>query len=318
MEHQKGFRRQTLPHYRKVITSLVSLAEMAVRAGNQRLSDTEKARWAAEVDSALAEIKEAVAGGEEIKGDVDRETEETPVAHNDLEEEIDTMRRELQEAEKELITQEINKEKSRDDLQKARAKLMRATETQNTIATRIAAKETHRNMGIGLILIPFIGIPVVLGASKEIKRLQQLNESTAKWKAKWQVKRDNRANDLEQCYRKIAELKGKLVEEASLREKERKLVMMKKESDELFEAQRTVQHHLNHLTALEGELEVLHSQCTRDTFYGIQAIKGRLQSLFTVLQLGSCDKDLLSDSRVCSELTKLDVRVGDFNSISYN
>ncbi|XP_067844345.1 uncharacterized protein [Heptranchias perlo] len=318
MQHQNDFRCKTLPHYLNVIRSVVSLADIVISACGEKLSVTEKTRLITEVGAAHTAINKAVSEGKEIRSDVDSEITEIPFEHKELQEAIDSVSRELQHVEKELISQEILKEKCRDKIQRTQAKLLQAEATQNKANAQKAEKETARNVGIGLLLIPFIGIPLILGASKEIERIQLLIDFTSEVKGSLSVKRDKQKQELKQCYLKITELRIKQAQHENLREKERKVIMMKKQSDELFDAQRKVKQHLSFLSKIQCKVEVLRNQCTEETFYGMSGIKDRLQDIFTFIQLEGFEKELLWDTRVCTRLTELDNKIPKFNSIYFN
>ncbi|XP_041033695.1 uncharacterized protein LOC121271647 [Carcharodon carcharias] len=315
MEHKKGFRHNVLPHYLSVLTSVVSLADIAICACGQELSETEEARWRDEVNLAYMEIQEAVNDGRKIQDDVDSETEDTPLKK--FQDEVESVRRNLQDVEMDLILQELKKEKLRDQLQNCQAKLLHSTETLNRTNALKAEKETFRNMGFGLILIPFIGIPMVLSSSREVKRCEDLIQKESKAKQELEKEWDQEELNLKACYEKIKELKQKRVECESLREKEKKLLTLEGEVAVLCDTQREVGDHLNYLTELKGPLELLHRQCTEDTFYGIKGVKGFLQNIFTCIQQQGFDTEWLSDCRLHTKLLELEEKIPKFNSI-YN
>ncbi|XP_078392712.1 uncharacterized protein LOC144676072 [Cetorhinus maximus] len=315
MEHEKDFRHKVLPHYLNVITSVVSLADIAICACGQDLSDTEEARWRDEVKLAYMEIQEAVNDGKKIQDDVDSETEDIPLKK--IQDEVDSMRKNLQDVEMDLILQELKKEKLRDQLQNCQAKLLHSTETLNRTNALKAERETCRNVGFGLILIPFIGIPMVLSTSKEVKRCEDLIQKESNTKQELEKEWDQEEVNLKVCYEKIKELKQKRVEGERLRGKERELLTLEGEVAVLSEAQRKVGDSLSYLTKLEGPLKLLHRQCTEDTFYGIKGVKGFLQNIFTCIQQGGFDTEWLSDCRLDRKLSELEEKIPKFHSI-YN
>ncbi|XP_067881680.1 myosin heavy chain, cardiac muscle isoform-like [Heterodontus francisci] len=315
MEHQKNFRHKILPRYLNVITSIVSLADIAIYACDQNLSETEETKLKAEVKLAYEEIQEAVNEGKEIQSDVDDEATDTSMERKVLQDKIDNMRKELQDVEKELISQEIQKEKIRDKLRNVHAELLHATETQNTTNARKAEKETIRNVGIGLILIPFIGIPMLIGTLKEIQRALGLSKSTEERIGSLHVSLESEESNLDKCYNKITELKQKRVESESLRKEEKELVIQKAEVTELFDAKGKVFDNLSYLSNLQGKLQVLYSQCSDETFYGMTVIKDLLLKIFTLIQKESFNQELLCDSRVLSKLNELDEKTSMFKNI---
>ncbi|XP_060686678.1 uncharacterized protein LOC132819268 [Hemiscyllium ocellatum] len=237
MDNKKNFKKEVLPHYSKTLTSVVSLADIAIRVSDTALSETDERRFRFEVEEAHSEIQKAVQGGEKVRGQVDRKTED--IAAKNPDSEIESLRKQLEDVDKQLIAEETEKDKTRDELYRAQAQLLHTTETQDKANVKKAEKETLRNLGYGLLIIPFIGIPMVLSTSKEIKRCEDTIQNTTAAKGVLEKECDEERYKLEKCSEKIKDLKDKQVDYEWTMERERaELKRRKEEGAELFDTQK--------------------------------------------------------------------------------
>ncbi|XP_020378117.2 nucleoprotein TPR-like [Rhincodon typus] len=308
---KNNFKKRVLPHYLDTLTSVVTLADIVIRACDKTLSDTEERRFRSEVELAHTEIQNSVRKCKEIRDGVDHKIED--MASENPETEIVSLRKHLEDVNKQLIAVKNEKDKTRDELHHSQTQLLHTTETQDRANAKKAEKETVRNIGYGLLIIPFIGIPMVLSTSKEIKRWEDIIKITTETKGDLEKERDEEKCKLEKCYEKIKDLKEKRVEYESQWEKE--TVELKRKKEELFDAQRKVKDILYYLNKLQGALEQLQEQSTEEAFYGIEGIKDLLQALFNTIQKESFDKELLCDSRIDRKLHELEEKIPEFNRI---
>ncbi|XP_072436247.1 uncharacterized protein [Chiloscyllium punctatum] len=314
MDNKKNFKKEVLPHYSNTLTSVVSLADIAIRASDTALSETDERRFRSKVKEAHSEIQKAVRGGEKVRGEVDRKTEDIAPENPDFE--IESLRKQLENVDKQLIAAETEKAKTRDELHHARAQLLYTTETQDRANSMKAEKETLRNLGYGLFIIPFIGIPMVVSTLKEIKRCEDTIQDTTKAKGDLEKECDTKQKNLKKCYDTIKDLKEKRVDYEWTMERERaELKRRKEEGAELFDAQKKVKNTLYYLSNLQGSLEHLHHHSTEETFDGIATIKDPLQEIFTTIQKESFDKELLCDSRIDRKLNDLEEKIPEFKRI---
>ncbi|XP_078086635.1 uncharacterized protein LOC144504766 [Mustelus asterias] len=303
MEYQRNFKQKVLPHYLKMITSVVSLADKVIAASGQFLSGTKDA-GKPEVEIAFKQIQKAVKEAQEIKEELDSKTEESSL--KELQDEVKTWRENLQEVEKDLLLLETEQQKKKDHIQQLQTEQLHKEDILNTTAARKAEKETLRNVGYGMIILPFIGIPMVLGASKEIKRCEDLIEHTEESKGDLKVKYDQEKKDLEDCNKKIIELKTKRLEGESLQEKEKELLSLKEEWDMLFDAKRNMSNNLSYMTNLEQLLQMLLRH------YDI----GNMCKLFSRIEEKGFE-DWLHDFNIDRKLSELNEKLPQFYSI-YN
>ncbi|XP_043552720.1 uncharacterized protein LOC122553189 [Chiloscyllium plagiosum] len=312
MDSKKNFKKEVLPHYSNTLTSVVSLADIAIRVSDTALSETDEKKFRSKVEEAHSEIQKAVKGGEKVRGEVDRKTEDIAPQNPDSE----SLRKQQEDVDKQLIKVKNEKNKTRDELHHARAQLLHTTETQDRANSMKAEKETLRNLGYGLLIIPFIGIPMVLSTSKEIKRCEDTIQKTTAAKGKLEMECDTKQENLKKCYDTIKDLKEKRVQCEGLLEKERReLHDRKQERAELFDAQKKVRDALYYLSNLQGCLKLLQDLSTEETFDGIEGIKDPLQEIFTTIQKESFDKELLCDSRIDRKLNDLEQKLTEFNRI---
>ncbi|XP_060686677.1 centromere-associated protein E-like [Hemiscyllium ocellatum] len=314
MDNKKNFKKEVLPHYSKTLTSVVSLADIAIRVSDTALSETDERRFRFEVEEAHSEIQKAVQGGEKVRGQVDRKTED--IAAKNPDSEIESLRKQLEDVDKQLIAEETEKDKTRDELYRAQAQLLHTTETQDKANVKKAEKETLRNLGYGLLIIPFIGIPMVLSTSKEIKRCEDTIQNTTEAKGKLEMECDTKQENLKKRYDTIKDLKEKRVDNEWTMERERaELKRRKEEGAELFDTQKKVRDALYYLSNLQGSLKQLQDLSTEETFDGIEGIKDPLQEIFTTIQKESFDQELLCDSRIDRKLNDLEEKLTEFNRI---
>ncbi|XP_060686726.1 uncharacterized protein LOC132819299 [Hemiscyllium ocellatum] len=314
MDNKKNFKKEVLPHYSKTLTSVMSLADIAIRVSDTALSETDERRFRFKVEEAHSEIQKAVQGGEKVRGQVDRKTED--IAAKNPDSEIESLRKQLEDVDKQLIAEETEKDKTRDELHRAQAQLLHTTETQDKANVKKAEKETLRNLGYGLLIIPFIGIPMVLSTLKEIKRCEDTIQNTTEAKGKLEMECDTKQENLKKYYDTIKTLKEKRVKCEGDKEKRRmELHDQKQERAELFDTQKKVRDALYYLSNLQGSLKQLQDLSTEETFDGIEGIKDLLQEIFTTIQKESFDKELLCDSRIDRKLNDLEEKLTEFNRI---
>ncbi|XP_048392487.1 uncharacterized protein LOC125455036 [Stegostoma tigrinum] len=314
MDDKNNFKKQVLPHYLDTLTSVVTLADIVIHASDKPLSDTEGRRFRSEVELAHTEIQNSVQKCKEIRDGVDHKIED--MASESLEQEIVNLTNQLEDVNKQLIAVKNEKDKTRDELHHSQVQLLHTTETQDRANVKKAEKETVRNIGYGLLIIPFIGIPMALSTSKEIKRWEDIIKNTTETKGDLEKECDKKQTNLNNCYEKIKDLKEKRVEYEGLRENKRgKLQAWTQETAELFDAQRKVKDMLSYLNKLQGALEQLQEQSTEEAFYGIEGIKDLLQTVFTTIQKESFNKELLCDSRIDRKLHELEEKIPEFNRI---
>ncbi|XP_038675661.1 uncharacterized protein LOC119978250 [Scyliorhinus canicula] len=314
MEYQKIFKQKVLPRYLKAITSVVSLADIAICACEHDLGDGEKASLRAELELAQTQMQEAATEVKKIRDGVDSDSQDTTL--KDLQDEVHEQRKNLQQVEKDLVSQEIEKEKIKDRVQEIRTNILHTEDILNTMNAQKAGKKTLRNMGIGLIIIPFIGIPMALGATKEIKRCEELIKNTSESKGVLEKDCKQKEETLECGNEKIKELKVKRVEGVeSLREKEVELAVLKGEVDLLLSVGEKISDNVSYITKLEGLLKMLNRQCSEETFYGIAGVRGILDKIFTCIQEEGCE-DWLHDFNIDRKLSELEGKITTFNRIS--
>ncbi|XP_072436189.1 uncharacterized protein [Chiloscyllium punctatum] len=305
MDNKKNFKKEVLPHYSNTLTSVVSLADIAIRASDTALSEADKRSFTSKVKEAHSEIQKAVRGGEKVRGEVDRKTED--IAPENPDSEIESLRKQLEDVDKQLIAAETEKDKTRDELHHARAQLLYMTETQDRANSMKAEKETLRNLGYGLFIIPFIGIPMVVSTLKEIKRCKDTIEMTTETKGNLERECDTKQENLKKCYDTIKDLKEKRVDYEWTMERERaELKRRKEEGAELFDAQKKVRDALYYLINLQGSLKLLQDLSTEEIFNEIEEIRDSLKEVFTTIQKESFDKELLCDSRIDRKLSDLE------------
>ncbi|GCB82840.1 hypothetical protein scyTo_0023350, partial [Scyliorhinus torazame] len=99
-------------------------------------------------------MQEASTEVKKIRDGVDSDSQDSIL--KDLQDEVHEQKKNLQQVEKDLVSQEIEKEKTKDSVQEIRANILRTEDILNRMKAQKAGKTTLRNVGIGLIIIPFI------------------------------------------------------------------------------------------------------------------------------------------------------------------
>ncbi|XP_055495998.1 uncharacterized protein LOC129699885 [Leucoraja erinacea] len=307
MEHELRFKRTVLPHYLKMLTSALSLNHISSRGSQQQLCPSEETALGTAVREAHSHVSEAATQAGAVLEDLDKEVEDAAEEKRSCEQEMGNVKQQLLQLDKQMVSEESRREVVRDDVERWQLEMRQAQHTQDTENARRDQKRTLRNLGIGLGILPFVGIPLVVGSCREMSRCEALIEEAVKDKAEVKVKLDQASLELDLCRKKLQELQHRKLEvDNGQRERQRELQMVHHALEQLLSSRRKVLNEVAHLGNLKAQLDVLTTRCGQDACAEYELIHGRLISLLSHLHGHSFSLQLLADPRVLSKLTLLD------------
>ncbi|XP_059841414.1 uncharacterized protein LOC132402559 [Hypanus sabinus] len=305
MDHQTRFKQKVLPHYLKVITEVVTLDDIVSNCSD--LSRVEN-RLRTAVTTAHTEIRGAVAEGKKVDEDVNNEIRDAMEEKRKVQQEMENKRKQLLKVGNELITLETEKEKKQAKLKQVQATILQKEETREAEYARKAEKETLRNVGFGLFVLPFVGLPLALGATREMKRSEQLISQASEKLSTMMKEQDCVCQELTDCQKKVEELRLEQQEvDNQLRGNEVDLQVKQGHITQLCASRMKVFNSMDHLNTLQTELDLVYEDCDPDNYPGINLVQ-KLQDLVSLVQSQSFGLELLGDPRVVSKLSQLDGR----------
>ncbi|XP_072120801.1 uncharacterized protein [Mobula birostris] len=305
MEHQTSFKQKVLPHYLKVITEVVTLDDIVSKCSDRELSGVES-RLRTVVTTAHTEIQKAVAEGGKVQDEVNEAIRDATEEKRKVQQEMENKRKQLLEVGNQLVTLETKKDKKQAELKRVQATILQKEEAQEAENARQAEKETLRNVGFGLLILPFVGIPLALGATREMKRSKELISKASERLSTMKVEQDSVCQELTECQEKVEELRLKQLEvDSQLRGNEMDVQVRQEHITQLCASRMKVFNSMDHLKALQRELDVVYEDCDPDNYPGFNLI-GHLQKLVSLVQGQSFGLELLEDPRVISKLSQLD------------
>ncbi|XP_069786737.1 restin homolog [Narcine bancroftii] len=312
MEHQAKFRQHVLPHYLEVTSSVLTLNTIISRGDGQDLSPEEESRLKKAVQTAQREMEEAVAEGKVILEAVDRNIQYARQEKQGIEEEVRSRKEELLQLGSEVVGNETLQGQLKEALRGHQQQVLQAEATIIRENSRKAAKKTLRDLGFGLLLLPIVGIPLILGASREMCLCQAVIDSEIKKKAEQEKNCDQTSANLDECLKNLkAQKQQKLAVEGSLREKEGALLPLQEDMSQLLTTRRKVFNDLGHLTTIKDYLDIEAGHCALHPLPGLDQVGTGLRQLVSVVQSQSLSFELLGESRVLSLLGRLDSRGQD-------